>query len=136
MKSSGLIYHIAIESEFRRLMINGEYCPPLFKKEGFIHCTELDSTLLKVAKDYFSHVNEAIIVLEINTTAVSAEIKFEAPVPIAGGGREHLETGLLFPHIYGPLNTNAIKGIGRLNKVQGSFTWPKKFISFQNFFFS
>lgn len=131
--NKGIIYHLAPESEFRDLIHHGEYAPALFEKDHFIHCTEKPSTLLKVANDYFSKMKEAIVVVEINTSSVLAEVKFEAPAPVAGAGMKHSEDDVLFPHIYGSLNVSAVTGIGHLQKVKAEFIWPQIFISYEKF---
>ncbi len=119
------IYHLVIESDFQALSKGNEYIPALFEQDGFIHCTAEPDTLLAVANDYFSGIKEPVLVLVINLQHVEAEVKFEPPAPIAGGGESHLQEGLLFPHIYGPLNLDAVIGVGVLEKTNAHFSWPQ-----------
>lgn len=121
------IYHLVTESDFQTLSKGNTYIPALFEQDGFIHCTAEPDTLLAVANDYFSNVEEPIVVLVIDLLRLEADVKFEPPAPIAGGGESHLQEGLLFPHIYGPLNLDAVTGIGELTRKQGQFCWPDGF---------
>lgn len=123
-----VIYHIATESEFRAQSVAGDYTPYRFAEDGFIHCTAGRDLLLKVANDYFSHAAEPVVAVEIVTAKLRAEWRMEPPIPIAGGGGEHLQVGTLFPHIYGPLNLDAVVGVGRLwrNSAAEGWQWPEQ----------
>jgi uncharacterized protein (DUF952 family) len=133
VKQAGEIYHLVTESDFRVLAGNGRYLPARFEQEGFIHCTGQPETLLVVADDYFSAVSEPVLVLVIDVARLSSEVKFEPPAPIAGGGTTHLKNNLLFPHIYGPLNLDAVTGIGVLQQAEGRYAWPEHFVPLKEF---
>jgi len=121
------IYHLVTESDFQ---IQGNYyIPVLYEHDGFIHCTAKPDALLAVADDYFSAAEEPVLVLEIDLRRVKAEVKFEPPAPIPGRAVSHLQEGLLFPHIYGPLNLDAVTGVGQLRRLKGQFIWPDDFVS-------
>jgi uncharacterized protein (DUF952 family)/GNAT superfamily N-acetyltransferase len=118
------IYHLVVESEFQ---VKGDkYIPTRFDLDGFIHRTGDPDTVLAVANDYFSNVEEPVMVLVIETAQVIAEVRFEPPAPIEGSGTSHLEQTQLFPHIYGPLNVDAVKEIRVLQKIDGLYHWPDK----------
>ena len=81
--------------------------------QGFIH-TSRPHQLLRVANAIFKGQRD-LVLLYIDPHAVSAEIKYEAPP----GSQE------AFPHIYGPLNTDAvIKVVDFLPDAAGLFTLP------------
>ncbi|MBN1813927.1 MAG: DUF952 domain-containing protein [Anaerolineae bacterium] len=124
-----IIYHLVTESEFRAQAKGIEYIPTRFDQDGFIHCTGEPDTLLAVANDYFSSVEESVLVLVIETAKLTAEVRFEPPASIEGSGTSHLEGGQLFPHIYGPLNLDAVTEIGALRKSDGAYRWPDRFTS-------
>jgi uncharacterized protein (DUF952 family) len=124
---SNAIFHLVTESDFQTRCNGNEYIPALFEQDGFIHCTAEPDTLLAVANDYFSDVEEPVLVLDIDLEQVKAKLKFEPPSPIAGGGGSHVLEGLLFPHIYGPLNLDAIIETRKLRRKQGRFFWPDSF---------
>jgi len=125
--TSDTIYHLVTESEFRTQAKGNAYLPTRFDQDGFIHCTGDPDTLLAVANDYFSSMEEPIVVLVIETIKLIAEVRFEPPAPIGGSGASHLEGARLFPHIYGPLNLDAVTKIGALLKSDGRYQWPDRF---------
>jgi len=98
------IYHLVTKSELRTQAKGDTYLPTRFGQDGFIHCTGDPDTVLAVANDYFSSVEEPVLVLVIETAKVTAAVRFEPPAPVEGSGTSHLEGAQLFPHIYGPLN--------------------------------
>jgi uncharacterized protein (DUF952 family) len=66
------------------------------KKDSFIHCSEPD-TFYEVAP-YYKDIDEASVILVIDTDKVISEIVWENPD----------DQGRNFPHIYGQLNKDAI----------------------------
>lgn len=65
---------------------------------GFIHATNPDQTVDMLNRRYRNHDN--IILLFVELAKVKSAVKFEA----SSGGK----TPGLFPHIYGPLNIDAV----------------------------
>ena len=123
-----VVYHIAIKENFLQASSKNYYKPGDFDSDGFIHCTGEPDTTLVVLADYFQQVTKEIILIEIDINKLTSTIKFEKPVPIIGGGTNHVKEGLLFPHIYGPLNLDSIVGAAIVEKKDGVFVWPDKFM--------
>ena len=121
------IYHITTAAELRAHSVGDWYTPPSLAREGFVHCTATRSTLLAVARDYYDAATPPLLVLEIDPARLAAELRFEAPAPIAGGGTGHLASGELFPHLYGPLELSAVVGVGELRHARSEFFWPDAF---------
>jgi uncharacterized protein (DUF952 family) len=121
------IYHITTAAELRAHCAGDSYAPPSLGREGFVHCTATRSTLLAVARDSYDDAPPPLLVLEIDPQRLSAELRYEAPAPIAGGGTAHLASGELFPHLYGPLDRSAIVGVGELRRVGSELVWPGAF---------
>jgi len=117
------IYHIARESEWRAGQGADGYAPPGLSREGFVHCASREA-VLPVAADYFSQASEPLLLLELDPAALGDALRFEPPAPLPGGGRAHLQSARLFPHVYGPLARAAIRRIGVLRRVEGGFAWP------------
>lgn len=91
-----LIFHIVEKKVWKNIENRGEYSPESIEQEGFIHCSaghQINDTANRIFKD-----KRHLFLLIIDTNRVEAPIKYEE-VP---------EQGEKFPHIYGPLNTNAI----------------------------
>ncbi len=104
------IYHLVPADYFHRQSENSSYLPESFVAEGFIHCTSSLDTLLEVANAFFASLADDLLVLEIDPTRLTAPLKFEPPTPPALTDSVKLASAShgLFPHIYGPLNRQAI----------------------------
>jgi len=121
------VYHLATVSELRSHRSGGAYAPPSLGRDGFIHCTSTPATVLEVARDYFGSVAEPLAILEIDPARLGAPLRFEAPSPIPGSGVGHLASGELFPHLYGPLELEAVTGAAILERTREGFAWPPAF---------
>ena len=124
-----VVYHIAIKENFIQAIQKNYYKPIDFDADGFIHCTGEPDTTLVVLDDYFRQVTKDILLIRIDINKLTSTIKFEKPAPIKGGGTNHVKEGLLFPHIYGALNLDSIIGAAIIERRDGAFVWPDKFMS-------
>ena len=93
------IYHIALESDWRRAQRGGEYTTSTLgsslAEEGFIHASREDQ-VKGVHDAFYSKVRRPLVRLDIDTDKLRPEWR-EDPV-----GDD------TFPHIYGPLNVDAV----------------------------
>jgi len=78
------------------------YAPESLAEEGFIHCSTVEQILDTANRFYHNDPN--LLVLVIDPNRLTAEVRWEN----LEGGR------VLFPHIYGPLNREAVLKIVRL----------------------
>jgi uncharacterized protein (DUF952 family) len=96
-----LIYHIATRADWEQAQRDGEYRTSTIGKtlaeEGFIHASQA-AQVTGVANMFYRGLPDDLLVLAIDTERVRAEIRHE-DVPGADAP---------FPHIYGPLNTDAV----------------------------
>ena len=67
---------------------------------GFIHCCTAEQLPGVIAR-YFLGDNSNLMVVELNPETLSEELKWEPATDSDG----------LFPHIYGPINRDAIIGV-------------------------
>lgn len=94
-KLDGYIYHIVEPAYFKSFDGKAEYFPARFEEEGFIHnCFE--DQFEYVFTTHFNHVKE-VLILKIDPIKIHARIIVE--------GDQHPKG---FPHIYGPINVDAI----------------------------
>ncbi|MGH9821106.1 MAG: DUF952 domain-containing protein [Pyrinomonadaceae bacterium] len=90
-----LIYHIILPEVWNALDSNAEYTAQSLATEGFIHCSyahQLDTVLGR----YYGGVKK-VIVLEIDAERLSSRLVEEPST-----------NNEIYPHIYGPINTDAI----------------------------
>lgn len=90
------IYHLAPRRVWADRSPSVDYAPPTLATEGFIHCTAESERLPAVANAFYRDDADEYIILVIDPTRVTAEIRWE------------LADGHVFPHIYGALNRNAV----------------------------
>jgi uncharacterized protein len=122
-----MIYHIVTESDLRARLRGGVYSPASLHEEGFVHCA-FEPSVIAVANDYFAGAAGPLLLLVIDPGRLAAETRTEAAAPIAGGGASHLAGAAQFPHVYGPIDRQAIIGVGVLGRTGGGYAWPPGFV--------
>ncbi len=127
-----MIYHIVTAADLRAHLKGNHYHPPSLADHGFVHCA-LKPSVTAVADDYFSATTEPLLVLEIDTGSLTSEVRHEEAAPLAGGGTSHLVDAPLFPHVYGPIDRQAISGVGVLRKTQDGSSWPGELVGLVSF---
>lgn len=127
-----MIYHIVIESDFRAQFDGLVYLPPGLHEDGFVHCAS-EPSVVPVANDYFAGAAGRVLVLEIDPTRLTSEIRSEAAAPTASGGSSHLASASKFPHVYGPINKEAITAVGVLGRTLGGYAWPSGLMPLDSF---
>jgi uncharacterized protein (DUF952 family) len=119
-----MIYHIVIETDFRAQFKGAVYLPEGLHRDGFVHCA-LEPSVVPVANDYYAGAPGRLLLLEIDPARLASETRYEAVAPIPGGGSSHLASASHFPHVYGPINRDAITGVGVLGRGEGGYEWPR-----------
>lgn len=95
----GLIYHIATKEAWTKAIETGFYTSPSLKEEGFIHCSEL-SQVEDIKSRFYAGVQD-LVLLSIDTEKLTSQLIFEWSSSVQN----------TFPHIYGPINTDAVVDI-------------------------
>jgi uncharacterized protein (DUF952 family) len=107
-----ITYHLVAGSYFRDCDSSAPYTPESFADEGFIHCTDGPDNVAAVANRYYRDGQRMYVVLAIDKDALTSEVRYEDPERI-------------YPHIYGPLNRDAIvKVLPILREADGTFLPP------------
>lgn len=103
-----MIFHLAARDQWQ----SPGYRPPSLTDEGFIHCSTA-SQLVGVANQLYSERTDLLLVT-IDPDALSAPVVFE----------DCYETGERFPHIYGPIDAEAVIAVEPfLPDGSGRFSW-------------
>ena len=126
------IYHIVKASDIKLNIDRKYYKPKSIENDGFIHCS-IESSVIPVANDYYRNENVAFLLLKIDPAKLTSEVKYEKAAPLKGMKTDHLKSAPVFPHIYGPIDTQAIIGIGELKKNNKEYIWPKGFVSIDEY---
>ncbi len=88
------IVHICLEEDWQATQTAGEYQAYSLQTEGFIHCSRPEQ-VVEVANRYYSG-SANLLLLWIDPSQLAAELRWEA------------SDGDVYPHVYGPINLNAI----------------------------
>jgi phosphopantothenoylcysteine decarboxylase/phosphopantothenate--cysteine ligase len=112
------ILHICKRSDLELARARGEYRSPSLETEGFIHFSRSDQ-LLSVANRYY-HGQADLVVLWVRPRSLRAELRWErATVPDSGKPEQDMVDE--FPHLYGPLNLDAIVAVRNLEADQDGY---------------
>ncbi len=99
-----MIYHIASRRAWREAQQRGDYRVESLESDGFIHCST-GTQVLPVAEKYYPG-QRGLLLLMIDPALLSSDLRWEPPAE--GAPPPGVPEGELFPHIYGPINLNAI----------------------------
>jgi uncharacterized protein (DUF952 family) len=92
------IYHITTMPAWQAAQECGSYVHPSLESEGFMHCSYRDQ-VAETAQLHFKDQSE-LLLLCIDPTRLKAELKPEVS-----------RNGAAFPHLYGPLNLDAVEKV-------------------------
>ena len=82
----------------------GQYVAPSLKSDGLIHCSTYAQTL-PVAEKYYKG-QTGLVLLVIDPLRLTSGLKWEPPAE--GAPPPGVPAGDAFPHIYGPINLDAV----------------------------
>ena len=116
-----MIYHITSRSAWGQARQSGEYRAESLESEGFIHCSTGPQVLPVVEKYYRGQ--PGLLLLEIDPALLAADLKWEPPSD--GAPPPGVPEGDLFPHIYGPLNLEAVvRAVDLESNPDGNYNLP------------
>ena len=102
-------FHLTPRERWDAQRTSAAYTPEPFESEGYIHCTNGEANVVAVGNRYYTDEPREMVCLVIDCDLVNAEIRYEDP-------------GRMYPHIYGPLNTNSVTDVRAvLREPNGSF---------------
>ena len=105
------ILHICSRLDWERAGQAGEYTAASLAPEGFIHCST-PNQVVKTANRFYRG-RQGLVLLVIDAARLTAPIKYEAA------------DADLFPHVYGPINLDAVVGIQEFAPdADGAFPQP------------
>ncbi|MEO6253848.1 MAG: DUF952 domain-containing protein [Ferruginibacter sp.] len=97
-----MIYHVITVADWQKATLQGIYLAPSLAAEGFIHTSKAEQ-VAGVLERYYQGQTD-LLLLHIDETKLTAPLKYE----LAPSVHE------MFPHIYGPLNIDAVISIETL----------------------
>lgn len=94
---SDFILHITLRTAWAAAQKSGQYAAGSLAGEGFIHCSKAEQ-ILRVANQMYAN-QSGLILLVIDPARLTSELRWDPGVDLPTE---------LFPHIYGPLNLDAV----------------------------
>lgn len=91
-----LIFHLVKKEDWKQYKQDARYRPETLDSDGFIHCSsgrDIEDTANRLFKG-----EKDLLLIVINTTLIEPELRYE----------NDGDTGPKYPHIYGPLNLDAV----------------------------
>ena len=99
------IYHVARAADWEAALADGAYrqstLDRTLEQEGFVHCA-CEEQVAGVLERYYDGVPD-LVLLAVEVERLAADVRFE------DGG-----TGELFPHVYGPIEVDAVVDVRTL----------------------
>ncbi|MFT4924224.1 MAG: hypothetical protein ACI8WB_000302 [Phenylobacterium sp.] len=96
------IYLLAGQQEYDQALAAGELVRDSLQNEGFIHASPADQ-LSRVANKHYTNVAN-VLVLVVEQQRITPPVKWQ---PATGG---------LYPHIFGPMNMDAVIEVQAIKK--------------------
>ncbi len=107
-----MIFHITPRSQWQQAQLEGAYQAESLATEGFIHCSTAAQVVWVANRFYKGQSN--LVLLGIDPERLRAELRYD-----------EIETGDRFPHLYGPLNLDAVVQVLEFPPTaQGDFVLP------------
>lgn len=94
-RSQSPLFHILEQSTWKQATFDGMYQATSLATEGFIHLSTANQVLTTANRFYRGQ--SGLVLLEIDSDRLHAELRYE---DVPDHGR--------FPHLYGPLNLDAV----------------------------
>ena len=125
------IFHISARSQVEAALASGVYSAPSLATEGFIHLSRAHQVPGVLAAFYAGQPD--LVLMVIAPSLLSARLRYEGPAPLVAapgapappparapvfGATE------LFPHLYGPLNAEAIIDVVGTSSFSGAPVHP------------
>jgi uncharacterized protein (DUF952 family) len=98
------IYHITPRAAWEAAREQGSYRPASLESEGFIHLSQAHQ-VVQVADSFYAGIID-LVLLQADTDLLRAHLRWEPPVGLPAPREAPAKD--LFPHLYGPLNLDAV----------------------------
>lgn len=122
-----MILHLLSREAWAEAQAHGLLVAPSVATEGFAHCST-EHQMVDVANKYYNGATNMVL-LNIDPAKLTSQLKFEPPAHIDGSPALPHEP--MFPHIYGPINLDAVIEVIDLPcRSNGEFVAPPQLNTF------
>lgn len=110
-----MIFHITSAGEWAEAQSSGVYVAPSLHTEGFIHLST-EAQVLGTAERFYANATD-LVLLKVDETRCQAELLWEPPAEAPGSDAR-------FPHLFGPLELDAVIDARSFARIDGAFVFP------------
>ena len=108
-RNAGVTYHLVPVEVWNESKENEWYTPEAYDADGFIHCTNGIDQLITVGNWFYVPDRRSFKVLVLDVAKITSELRYD-------------DAEQVFPHIYGPLNTDSVIGEFAVSRAEdGTF---------------
>ncbi|MCZ4315862.1 DUF952 domain-containing protein [Comamonadaceae bacterium G21597-S1] len=103
------IFHIGTRTALTAARQSGHYRAPSLDSEGFIHFSQAHQ--VRAVLEVFYAGQPDLVLLVVDAELLTAPLRYEPPATLLArdlAAATSIAPDQLFPHLYGPLNTEAI----------------------------
>ncbi|MFI0776406.1 DUF952 domain-containing protein [Streptomyces sp. NPDC021212] len=104
MSSRPTIQHVVPLDEWNAHP-DGAYAPASLTEEGFVHCSPDEETTLAIVNAFYQDAPKPLLTLVLDVDRLVSRCIWEAAAPVPPPG---VAKSTLFPHVYGPLDRDAV----------------------------
>jgi uncharacterized protein (DUF952 family) len=117
-----MICHITTRTAWEAAQASGEFFSPEFDDHGFIHCSTSEQVLM-IANAFFSG-QSGLVLLVIDAARLKSPVRWEPPH--STGRLPEFTQNAVFPHVYGPVNVDAVaRMVDLVPNANGNFVLPR-----------
>lgn len=102
-QQAGVTLHMTPTDVWERQRSGPTYLPESYAADGFIHCTDGLETLLAVGNSFYQTDPRPYVVFVVDCAMLSSPLQYD-------------DASGLFPHIYGPIQTAAIREVAVMDR--------------------
>lgn len=120
-----MIFHITSRAVWYKAVREGALIADSLARDGFIHCSTR-AEILPIANRYYRG-QSGLCLLAIDESRLTAPLKWESPTGESASPAD--PEGLHFPHVFGPINLDAVLHVADLQiNPDGTFALPESLI--------
>lgn len=110
MYNRTVIYHVVPQADWTASP-DRPYAPASLADAGFVHCSPDEATTLAVVNAFYRTAPRPLLALVVDEDRLGARIAWE---PAGQGPPPGVPEGTLFPHVFGPLERDAVTRVLRV----------------------
>lgn len=113
-----VVFHIATRAEWQLALAAGTYRTGSLAAEGFIHCSTAEQVAGTANRIFAGRTD--LVLLFIDGARLGAALRYEAAADLPGAE---------FPHVFGPIDLDAVFEVAALESTGGRFGVPPAVIA-------